>query len=225
MIIEFCIVAFRCFLAMKLIGFMVFLLFKFGDSSSLCPNPEDIEPCYCFIDETFGTEIICDGNLLESEIEAVFQATFPVKELYDFIIRNNELITELNLPIFNGITFESIKIYNNDNLIHINSTFFNGQENTLRILYLPRNKLDSDGFPYLVLPNVPNLISLNLESNDISSLPVPIPMNNITDLDYQNNRIKEIKQGTFESCKALTDLELSNNVIANIEKGNINSKV
>ena len=203
---------------MKCFAFVMLLLFQLGDSSPTCPNSEDILPCECSYNKEIGTQIMCDGRILESELETVFQATFPIKKLDQFILRNNDFIPELSLPIFNDITFKKMQIADNK-LFHINETFFDGQENSLTELRVDRNKLNSEGFPYSVLPNLENLLSLNLNSNYISSLPVSIPPNNITELYYQYNAINEIKQGTFENCNSLTTLDLSNNLIATLDKG------
>ena len=73
---------------------------------------------------------MCDGNMFETQIETVFQAVFPIKNLKGFYLVNNEYIRELTRPLFNDVTFDEIYIQKND-LVHINESFFHDQENSL----------------------------------------------------------------------------------------------
>ena len=83
------------------------LFVEFGNSSLLsCPNSEEIEPCLCSYNyEDQGTDIICDGDIKESEIAEVFQASFPLKDFNEFIIQNNGYLDELSQSLFNDIYF------------------------------------------------------------------------------------------------------------------------
>ena len=207
-------------LTMKCFGFVMLLLFKFGDSSSTCPDSNEIFPCECSYSEFLGSQITCTGDILESDIENVFQATFPVKNFDFFVIDRNDIITGLSFTIVNGITFNTIEIHDNQYLTHIDESFFVGQGESLTNLYVNKNKLGSEGFPYSVLPNLPYLDKLDLTWNRISSLPEPIPANIITTMAYQYNIINRIKQATFVNCNALKSLDLTYNSMETLDKGN-----
>ena len=206
---------------MKCLTLLTVLFIKFSDSSIFCPDSEDIQPCYCIQDTFAGTVIRCDGSMELSEIETAFRANFPFKDLDEFYLTNNRIITELSTSFFNNVTFEAIYILNNDLLFQIDEAFFEGQEATLLQLTLNGNKIGNNGFPYSILPNLPYLFMLDLESNDISNLPVLIPFNNITELHYENNAISSIEQETFSNCKKLRHLHLTSNVISTIEIGKL----
>ena len=209
---------------MKCFVFLTFFLLKLGNSSPTCPDAADILPCTCTYNANVGTDIICNGDILESQIETAFEAFFPLKDLDEFHLKNNRYIRELTLPVFNDITFTSINIYHTE-IVKINDTFFDGQQNTLVHLYMFDNRLGNSGFPYEVLPNLTNLVFLNMTSNHISELPSSIPPNNLQFLQYQDNTIDVIEDGTFGNCQSLTELHLSSNSIKEIVPGNCNSNL
>ena len=168
--------------------FIIVLLIEFCNSSSVyCPNSEDIKPCKCSNHEDL-LEMLCDGQLVtETTIEDAFQANFPIKEFDEFYMRFNRFINAFNKPLFNGVTFKRIYIYDNENLFYFNGSFFEGQENTLEELHLSQNQLGNNGFPYAMLPEFPYLNYLDLRENGINTLPIPIPSNNLATLYYENN--------------------------------------
>ena len=157
--------------------------------------------------------------MLESEIENVFKASFHFQGLNAFYITNNNIIQELTHYIFNGVTFNFIYM-ENTTLRNIDDTFFTGLGQTLNQLYLDGNQLET--FPYSVLPTLPRLNYLNLSSNAISSIPSPIPQNNITTLCFEKNQVAILEKDTFSNCKELTDLYLEQNVISTIVPGTNN---
>ena len=184
-----------------------------------CPDPGDILPCTCTHHEGFDqTYIYCEDATDESEIEEAFLASFPVNDLYLFNLRNNHDIRVLTHSLFNGVTFNRMVLDQND-IIHINETFFEGQKETLRQIFAYKNRFGNEGFPYSVLPSLPNLDLLHLDRNGISSLPDPIPPNKITSMNYADNFIDTFEEGTFQNCKELKFLYLSYNSIRSIPPG------
>ena len=202
---------------MKCISFIsLILLFHFGDSSPLsCPDPDDIAPCSCS-----GNSITCDGDMTQTDIETVFQATFPVQDLDTFVLSNNKILTELDSSVFCTVTFQAIDVHYDENLSQISDSFFVGQENTLRNVSIHNTQLSSDGFPYSSLSLLTYLTYLDLSSNSISSIPVPIPSNSLITLRYEGNVIESIEDDTFSNSQNLANLYLSNNSIAAVGTGN-----
>ena len=90
---------------------------------------------------------------------------------------------------------------------------------SLTKIYASSNRLGNEGFPYSVLPSLPNLYYLALKSNGITSLPVTIPSNNLTYLYYNENFIDILEEGTFQKCKELKYLCLKYNSITSISPG------
>ena len=125
----------------------------------------------------------------------------------------------LNLYLTIYISFKTITIHDTF-LLRINESFFDGQQDTLTHLYIFKNKLGNDGFPYAVLSNLPNLYYLNLTDNDISTIPV-LPPNYVTTLHFENNAIETIQEETFVNCQALKYLFLSSNSMHSIKPGTV----
>ena len=104
-------------------------------------------------------------------------------------------------------------------LVYINETFFEGQEERLTHISADDNKLRNEGFPYSALEKLPNVYYLSLETNGITDLPVPIPPNNLTSMYYYDNFIDTIEEGTFQNCKELRYLYLFENSIRSLPPG------
>ena len=200
-------------------GFVLFISLGLSSSTSFCPDYEDISPCSCERDAAYrNTNMYCNDATSESEIEDAFLASFPEKDLTKFYIINNHDIEGLTHSLFNGVTFETIDLLNN-NLAHIDATFFVGQEERLTQIFATENSLGNEGFPYSALPSLRNVYLLDLRENGITSLPVPIPPNNLTKIYYHTNDIETIEEGTFENCQILDYLILYDNSMKSISPG------
>ena len=207
---------------MKFCSFILLISLGFSSSTLFCPDRHEISPCTCVHDTSNENNYIyCDDAKSESDIEDAFLVPFPIKDLYQFIFNINEDIRELTHYLFNGATFLYITIQAND-LVKINETFFEGQGETLLEIEANDNRLGNEGFPYSALSSLPYVSYLRLDGNGISSLPVPIPSNNVKHLDYNYNVINTIEEGTFQNCKELVTLDLYFNAFQSLSPGKNN---
>ena len=167
---------------------------RIGSGEYPCPDAEAIAPCTCT--SYYSIYLNCD-NVTSAQLATIFQQDFPVKNIYELIIKFSPLLTSLDFDL-NGVTMETLFVADSA-VATIAPKFLEGSYETLNYITLESTELTTEGFPFETLVNYNNLTSVSLSDNNMDSLPI-INSPSLQQLQMEHTRISEILPGELFDC-------------------------
>ena len=167
-----------------------------NDANSLagnCPIAEDIAPCVCTDD---GTDLVLDCSDVQSEaqLKKVFQAEFPVKEFFMFVIDNPHDLFHFNFST-NGVSF--VEFFFTGSYISIQSIseeVFRDNAATVEYIEVLSSEIEDGGFPFEALSGYPSLVAFIMYDARLTQMPV-IQSDSLQDLVLGRNQISTLEPG------------------------------
>ena len=158
-----------------------------------CPIADDIAPCVCTDD---GTDLVLDCSDVQSEaqLEEVFQAEFPVKEFFKFVIDNPYNLFHLNFST-NGVSFvEFLFTGSYISIQSISEEVFRDSAATVEFIQVQSSEIEDGGFPFEALSGYPSLVAIHLYDARLTQMPV-IQSDSLQDLVLGRNQISTVEPG------------------------------
>ena len=187
-----------------------------GEGTSLqCPDPEDIAPCSCVVNDDNEMDFECPSEITEEKLAEVFTAKMPNNNFNSFTMKYNANFSVLRNGVFGTATFERILI-RYGNLVTVEEEALSGSYNTLEILDLSFNQLAL--FPVFNFPNYKALTTLYLSDNKFTQLPM-LNSDSLTVLQMGYNQIHELPKTAFQGLPNLEEIRFPHNDITTISPG------
>ena len=174
-------------------------------SSLPCPEPTDIAPCVCSIRGTSALILDCSDIESIDQLVAVFMKEFPSKVFEEFLIDTNNNIQYLS-DIFNGVTFRIIHLHNVNMLSYITMYAFFDSIDTLEMIYISGSALDENSFPFSTLGQFSKIVSLSIDSSNISHWPA-FDSSSLLMVSFMVNQVSALPAGK-EDDRLLTTLKI-----------------
>ncbi|CAG0890534.1 unnamed protein product [Darwinula stevensoni] len=156
-----------------LLSLFVFLLASFSGISGQnpCPEPSDILPCTCIHDESLNAGTVdCSEAGSIDEIFSVFnEAPWPHTEFTRFNLTYNEGIQEIPEGVFGEVSFEEIFIYRTP-ITNVHPGAILPLKDRLWDLRIGYGAMA--GFPWNIIPELPNLVRISLYGNAFTVWPL-----------------------------------------------------
>ncbi len=203
----------------------VLLISKITCFRSLCPSPEDINPCKCI-----SNSIQCHNIWKNFDLENIStkldskksNTTFAEFTLY------NTTITKIG-NIFKSVAFNHISISDNKNLTYISANAFSGSEATLPIFDVEGNVRLSNPPPnerniFDASTQFVNVKYILLPHNGLTSIPDHAfhsnhsDLHQLTYLNLRQNNITRIPTEAISNLAKLSSINLGQNKINSIAK-------
>ena len=159
-----------------------------------CPTASDILPCICIphiLEVPVLVTLECT-NVNSEQLATVFQQDFPVQNMFELKISDSPEPLTLNFST-NGVSFESIDIYN-IGLLDIQEEFFAASFDRLVHLSIEDAESTVEGFPFSSLPRFQVLHTLDIISVGWTLLPT-ISSSSLTAITIESNDIESIIPG------------------------------
>ncbi|CAG0878699.1 unnamed protein product [Darwinula stevensoni] len=158
-------------------------------------------------------KVVCSVGNSSAEIFSVFNnATWPSKQLKEFVLFGGNMAEEFPGGYFGGVSFERIAIINYEvDTIHLSALI--SSQDTLEELKIMFSHLKE--FPWDTLPLLTKLTSLKLYGNELKD--IRIRSDSLRELDISSNQIAALKSGW--SAPNLTSLRMDMNPISEIPHG------
>lgn len=152
--------------------------------------------------------VLSNNRLTNGAIEGAFEGIPALKRLY--LDRNLLESVPADLPF----SLEELRLDNNQLTVMSEAVW--AQCPGLSVLSLRNNNLGngSDSLPNAVLSPLSNLRTLNLDHNQLTSVPLGLPLS-IKELYLRGNLIEQFRGGAFNGISELTVLDLSSNRLPN----------
>ncbi|CAG0891150.1 unnamed protein product [Darwinula stevensoni] len=180
-----------------------------------CPDPDDILPCICSQDEVSGgISVDCSGATSSDQIFIAFNdAIWPITELGQFRLYENDAVQDLPEGVFGDVSFEEI-IVGNSVVGALHPTAILTSRDRLRTLQVSYCALEE--FPWDVIPQFANLTRLHLYGNAFTVIP-PIQSDSLEELLLFGNHVVTLEVGS--SLPNLDVLHLNENPISEVPPG------
>uniref|UniRef100_A0A3Q1FGH0 Wu:fc23c09 n=1 Tax=Acanthochromis polyacanthus TaxID=80966 RepID=A0A3Q1FGH0_9TELE len=152
--------------------------------------------------------VLSNNQLTDGAIEGAFEGVPALKRLY--LDKNLLKSVPNNLPV----SLEELRLDNNR--VRVMSEAAWARCPSLLVLSLSYNSLGngSDPLPNAVLSPLCNLRTLNLDHNQLTSVPLGLPLS-IKELYLKGNLIEQFRGGAFNGKSGLLVLDLSANRLTN----------
>nr|XP_008277109.1 PREDICTED: decorin-like [Stegastes partitus] len=152
--------------------------------------------------------VLSNNQLTDGAIEGAFDGVPALKRLY--LDRNLLQSVPTDLPV----SLEELRLDNNH--VRVISEAAWAQCPSLLVLSLSHNSLGngSEPLPNAVLSPLCNLRTLNLDHNQLTSVPLGLPLS-IKELYLKGNLIEQFHSGAFNGISGLQVLDLSANRLTN----------
>ena len=187
-----------------------------GEGTSLqCPDPEDIAPCSCVVNDDNEMDFECPSEITEEKLAEVFTAKMPNNNFNSFKMEYNTNISVLRDGVFGTATFRQIEI-RFGKLVMVEEEALSGSYNTLEILALWGNRLAV--FPVFNFPNYKALTTLYLSDNKFTQLPM-LNSDSLTVLQMGYNQIHELPKTAFQGLPNLEQIYFDSNGLTTVSPG------
>lgn len=152
--------------------------------------------------------VLSNNRLTDGAIEGAFEGVPALKRLY--LDRNLLESVPTSLPV----SLEELRLDNNH--LSVMSAAAWPHCPRLLVLSLSNNSLGSGSgsLPHAVLSPLCNLRTLNLDHNQLTSMPLGLPLS-IKELYLKGNHIEQFCGGAFDGVSGLVVLDLSENRLTN----------
>ncbi|CAL4150973.1 unnamed protein product [Meganyctiphanes norvegica] len=180
-----------------------------------CPDAEDIAPCVCTYESVSNAmDLECSAVESEEQLKQIFKADFQFKNFNQFHLKGHNNFKVLEAGVFNGISFEIIRIdYSDLEVIELHA--LDSCYETATMIYLNGNKISS--FPFDELSLFSKLSWFTLSSNNRLSVIPADAFHGLTALEHlaiSDNNADIV--GTFQDLPNLREIHLGYNVITTI---------
>lgn len=151
--------------------------------------------------------VLTNNRLTDGAIEVAFEGVPALKRLY--LDRNLLQSVPTDLPV----SLEELRLDNNQ--VSTMSKAAWAHCPGLLILSLSNNSLgNEESLPHAVLSPLCKLQTLNLDHNQLTTVPLGLPLS-IKELYLKGNRIEQFSGGAFNGKSELVVLDLSGNILTN----------
>ncbi|XP_074481504.1 uncharacterized protein LOC141761787 [Sebastes fasciatus] len=152
--------------------------------------------------------VLSNNRLTDGSIEGSFEGVPALKRLY--LDRNLLVSVPTDLPV----SLEELRL--DDNRLSVMSEAAWARCPGLLVLSLRNNSLGngSESLPDAMLSPLGNLRTLNLDHNQLTSVPLGLPLS-IKELYLKGNLIRQFRGGAFNGISELVVLDLSSNRLTN----------
>jgi hypothetical protein len=190
------------------------------NDSHECPKPELLKPCFCSADgiscggnQTIDLKTIFDG--LSSNLEE------GNKHFRQFSLSNTAL-SELLENTFGNITFDYISINGAKNLTRFQTNTFTGINQSIKefdVHNTPLNNYPQNYYIFTAFSSMTNLEVLNIMYTNLEEIPEnafrPLNglQNNLSSINFYNNKISKIGNNAFKYLNSLTELQFISNSV------------
>ncbi|XP_018028185.1 oplophorus-luciferin 2-monooxygenase non-catalytic subunit [Hyalella azteca] len=185
-----------------------------------CPNPVDIAPCICTVNEIeVYMDMDCSGIVSNEDLRRVFSSTMPFYRYRQLTIAGvqSSQFTTLDEFSFGPVGFEIVNI-TGTLLQFIQDGTFAPSEEYLTALHLTKNKIKT--FPFESLKTLTALTTLDLSYNDLGIVQ-NLESSSLRTLNLGHNPSLEIGSQLILSMPALTRLYLQNGNLSSFDPGEL----
>ncbi|CAG0889358.1 unnamed protein product [Darwinula stevensoni] len=188
-----------------------------------CPEPDDILPCTCSLQEN-GVYVECSEATSSDEIFFAFNnAVWPVTDLAHFQLANNHDVKEIPERMFGDVSFEVIETFD-CGIRSIHPSALLPSIDRLKLISMSEGALEQ--FPWDYVRNCTQLTTIDVTFNSITVLP-PVQSKSLEVLGLVANYIPTLETGSYmPKLKFLsfcvspyTRIDLGNNPISELAEG------
>lgn len=202
-------------------------------STASCPDAQVVYPCEC-INNSIG----CVGITTELNLKTLFEkinSNVPngEKNFGSFHLEKTN-VNELPANVFGEITFESIQLFHNPNLVYIHPLAFTRSSFHLKRFIVESTPLSNAGTKekdiFDALSRCPDLEMIRLIATNLTSIPDhafhPIngEFNKLTSIYTDESPIKSIGEFAFYYMPSITMLSMTRNKFSEIKKNTFTIK-
>lgn len=197
----------------------------FDRADEFCPVADAIAPCVCMFEVhndtgLVYTDLVCSDVQSEEELANVFQQEFPVKEFRKFHMSSNDAIHDLG-NILNGVTFEVISLAPGTFVLQsVSDYILFDNRNTLTSFDISASQIQTELFPFDVLPSMQALVSFAIKSSKLAYLP-KLDSPTIRELKFSYGNIDALEPGTFDDVPNLSLVDLRGNLVTELKVGTL----
>lgn len=138
-------------------------------------------------------------------------------DIFSFHLANAPMMTSFPKEIFDQLQSLGVVMFENLGIEHLTKNSFDEQTKIIYFI-ITKSKLKSVQHGFLTL--LPNLVTLDLNENEISTIQNhAFASSNLKKIYLKNNKLKAIKTDDFSCAPNLEEIYLSNNRIENVEAG------
>ncbi|XP_037793527.1 oplophorus-luciferin 2-monooxygenase non-catalytic subunit-like [Penaeus monodon] len=206
-----------------------------------CPDPQDISPCVCTVDEQHNMKLDCSQVESEDQLAQVFSSYIPFTHFHSLYISGNQHLKILRNGALGPASFEWIHITEGV-LEEVQDEALSQSYPTASHINFQANNVSR--FPFYELPLFTSLVHLQMQTNSLESFPVlnsdtlqeivlnenlfgEIPLDgfqgvkNLYSISVSANDVKILRPGTFTDLPHLHYLHLDSNLLTDIPAGAI----
>ncbi|CAL4071926.1 unnamed protein product [Meganyctiphanes norvegica] len=184
----------------------------------VCPDENQILPCVCSkgIEENSVT-LECPPDTNEEQLQQVFEADFPSKNLYQFKMEGNSYVGVLRSGVFNNVSFQDISI-TLGGMYGVESGALVSSKDTLTKMQLYLNNIQS--FPFEDLKTFTKLEFFSIGYNPTNLIPLDTFKGNpVLQTIHLPNTVSEFDLSMFHDLPQLTIINLAENSLSYIPSG------
>ncbi len=185
-----------------------------------CPKPEPLKPCFCNADG-----ISCSGNQtidLKTIFDGLSSTLEEGKKHFRQFSLSNTALSELLENTFGNITFDYISINDAKNLTRFQTNTFTGINQSIKefdVHNTPLNNYPPNYDIFTAFSSMTDLEVLNIMYTNLEEIPEnafrPLNglQNNLSSVNFYNNKISKIGNNAFKYLNSLTELQFISNSV------------
>lgn len=180
-----------------------------------CPDPQDISPCVCTVDEQHNMKLDCSQVESEDQLAQVFSSNIPFPSFRKLLINRNQHLKVLRNGDLGPASFQIIEIMSGL-LEEVQDGALSKSYSTATRIDLQLNRLSK--FPFHEIPSFTSLTTLWLNLNSLSEFPI-LTSDSLTDIQIDGNFISEIPLTGFQGVKNVNTISVALNDVTTIAPG------
>ena len=158
-----------------------------------CPEAADIAPCVCSLEDE-GLYLDCSLVQSDDDLARVFQQKFPLKELWQFYIYNNDRIHYLT-DILNGVTFREIFLHSVPNLTFVSDNVVVENKLVLESIYIHNSKLSEETFFVPLLEILKKLRYFYMGDSAFTNFPEALVSESLETFQFRHGTLSHLSPG------------------------------